>query len=151
MPNARDVARYFISKSEESTSKAVTPLKLQKLVYYAQGWYLARHRNLLFEESLLAWDHGPVVRVLYDDYRRHGYYTIPSKPFVNQDEYGDTIFDTDELEVLNDVWEAYGDFDGKYLEEMTHQEDPWLFTARNSIIDIDLIREYFIENLYVVN
>ena len=138
MAEVRDVAKYFINLSRESTPYAITPLKLQKLVYYAQGFHLRDYGEPLFPEDILRWDHGPVVRELYDDYRRYGYSTIPVKPFINNG-----LINELELQSINSAWNRFGHLDGKLLEELTHQEDPWLFTHRNQIIDNDLIEEYF--------
>src|SRR4051812_46071325 len=84
MANVRDVAKYFLSLSEESSPKAITPLKLQKLVYYAQGYHLRDNKGQsLFPEKILAWDHGPVVHQLWEDYKNYRYFTIPKEPFDN--------------------------------------------------------------------
>ncbi|MEK3992773.1 MULTISPECIES: Panacea domain-containing protein [Robertmurraya] len=142
MPTAKDVANYFISLSVPSTPLAITPLKLQKLVYYAQGWYMAFKGEPLFHEDIKAWDHGPVVPELYFDYRHLGYLTIHHKPFENKVN-GKRIFTKPQLDILDAVWEAYGEYDGKYLEELTHQEDPWLYTDKNDTIIKNKIRKYF--------
>ncbi|ESU31292.1 hypothetical protein G3A_17490 [Bacillus sp. 17376] len=142
MPTAKDVARYFISLSEPSTPFAITPLKLQKLIYYAQGWYMAFKGEALYEDELKAWEHGPVVPELYYDYRHLGYLTIHPEPFENRIN-GKRIFTKTQLELLQEVWEAYGEYDGKYLEELTHQEDPWLNTNHNQTIEKTRIKKYF--------
>ncbi|MGE6205346.1 Panacea domain-containing protein [Guptibacillus hwajinpoensis] len=139
MAELRAVARYLISLSQESTRFAITPLKLQKLVYYAQGRHLVNFNEPLFDDDLVAWDHGPVVRQLYNDYKHYGYNTIPQQPFNNIDEQ----LTEEEINSINAIWDEYGFLDGKLLEELTHQEDPWLFTLRNEIIDVNLIRDYF--------
>ncbi|MED3536220.1 type II toxin-antitoxin system antitoxin SocA domain-containing protein [Bacillus toyonensis] len=147
MAEVRNVAKYFIHLSEESTPYAITPLKLQKLLYYAQGFHLRDTGYPLFNDNLLAWAHGPVVRDIYDDYRHLGYFTIKSEPFYITNHE----LTNEEIETIENVWEEYGHLDGKLLEELTHQEDPWLFTHRNEVIDIDLIREYFANQLILNN
>lgn len=142
MAEVRDVAKYFIHLSEENTPYAITPLKLQKLVYYAQGFHLRETGKPLFNEDLLAWDHGPVVRKLYNDYKHLGYFTISWEPFDD----ANNELSRREIKTIKDVWENYGHLDGKFLEELTHQEDPWLFTDKNDAIDIDLIKKYFKNN-----
>ncbi|EJR82310.1 Panacea domain-containing protein [Bacillus cereus] len=139
MANVRDVAKYFIHLSKESTPYAITPLKLQKLVYYAQGFHLRETGQPLFNENLLAWDHGPVVRRLYDDYKHLGYFTIAHEPF---EDFGEKL-NKREIKTINEVRNKYGHLDGKFLEELTHQEDPWLCTAKNGVIDTNLVRKYF--------
>lgn len=144
MPSAEHVASYLLNISEPGTSKSITPLKLQKLLYYCQGWYMAYNEGApLFDEEIEAWQHGPVVRKIYFKYNKHKYLTIPKEVFENEDEFGQPILDEIQIEMLQNVWENYGQFDGKYLEELTHQEDPWLDTDRDSIINKSKIHEYF--------
>ncbi|WP_026828216.1 Panacea domain-containing protein [Exiguobacterium artemiae] len=146
MARVKDVARYFIDLSVESTPYAITPLKLQKLLYYAQGFHLINTGERLFRAELEAWAHGPVVREIYFEYKEFGYHTITSKPFINKDLFLETPLLTDgEMATIEEVWEHFGDLDGKTLEELTHQEDPWLNTEINDEIEIKLIREYFKE------
>lgn len=143
MARVNDVAKYFISLSKESTPYAITPLKLQKLIYYAQGFHLKRTNRPLFNAELEAWTHGPVVRRIYEIYREHGYRTIPQEPFINEDIVGNPLLDREEIKTIDEVWDALGHLDGKTLEELTHQEDPWLNTNINDYIDINIIRDYF--------
>lgn len=143
MADVREVAKYLISLSRESSRYAITPLKLQKLVYYAQGYHLALTGEPLFEERLEAWEHGPVAPDIYHIYKKHRYFTIPREPFNDYQNY----LDNEEITTLNRVWNNFGHLDGKTLEELTHQEDPWLFTDINDIIERELIADYF--NQYV--
>ncbi|MED4888627.1 Panacea domain-containing protein [Lysinibacillus fusiformis] len=138
MANVQDVAKYFISLSKESSPYAITPLKLQKLLYYAQGFYLMDYDQPLFKENLLAWDHGPVNYDVYIEYKDHKWNTIPNKPFDSNGKLKEK-----ERSVIDEVWKEFGDLDGKTLEELTHQEDPWLFTDKDKVIDIKLIGDYF--------
>lgn len=149
MAEVRHVAEYFISLSEESTPLAITPLKLQKLLYYSQAYHLRDHRVPLFHEAIYAWEHGPVVPQIYRKYKNFGYLTIPHTDF----EYADLItneqkLNDDEIATINEVWEQLGHLDGKTLEELTHQEDPWLFTEINDVIDRGLIEHYFNQLAY---
>jgi len=147
MPTVFEVARYFLSKSVPNTPWAITHLKLQKLAYYAQGWYLAFTGNVLFNERLEAWVHGPVSPDLFHKYRRFGHNEIPQEDFPDSR----SIFTKKQLEVLDAVWEAYGEYSGKFLEELTHQELPWLEARSNldsndysnEVILVDTIRSYF--------
>lgn len=114
-----DVASFFLSKG------AMSQKKLQKLVYYAYAWTLTllnddpEHlENRLFNEEIQAWVHGPVCPDLYRQYRSYGWSDIPSMPSNVQ-------FDADVLDVLEQVWEVYGDFTGNQLESISHREDPW--------------------------
>jgi uncharacterized phage-associated protein len=61
MLSCHDVAKYFLSLTDEDAGDLISNLKLQKLVYYAQGFHLALYDELLFEETIEAWTHGPVI------------------------------------------------------------------------------------------
>jgi uncharacterized phage-associated protein len=54
--------RHFLKLSQPDIGDVISNLKLQKLLYYAQGFYLAIYGKALFEEDIVAWEHGPVVR-----------------------------------------------------------------------------------------
>jgi uncharacterized phage-associated protein len=113
-----NVARYYLYKSNPTTEWAITHLKLQKLVYYAQAWYSVIKGQPLFNEKIEAWKHGPVSPDLYYKYKDHGYNIIPR---VTEEE----PLSNGVKRVLDDVWTAYGSFSGSYLEQLTHSEDPW--------------------------
>ena len=75
-----DIANYFIwrANSDEEFGDNITNLKLQKLVYYAQGFHLAWYDKPLFHEPIDAWTHGPVVRTLYAQYQSRGANPLPT-------------------------------------------------------------------------
>lgn len=144
MPRAEDVANYLLSLSKTSSVRAITPLKLQKLIYYTQGWHMAfSDGEPLFDDNIMAWDHGPVVPELYRKYKHRGSLTIKPVEFDNTNKKGKNIFSKKQINIINAVWEIYGEHDGKYLEELTHQETPWLTTRRNGIINKQKIFNYF--------
>ena len=89
-------------------------------MYYAQGYYLAYYDKELFKEDFQAWAHGPANEEIYDKYKKYGFNSIP-----NQDEDIPEIEDSI-CDFLNDVWQTFGIYDGKYLEELTHKEKPWI-------------------------
>lgn len=146
MAKVIDVAEYFISLSEERTRFAITPLKLQKLLYYAQAFNLRDGKGILFPEAIEAWQHGPVVPKIYRKYKEYGYFSIPHIEFNNEDLFTEEPKLTDdEIETITEVWERFGHLDGKFLEELTHQEDPWIFTNINDEININDIENYFVD------
>jgi uncharacterized phage-associated protein len=111
-----DIAIYFIERANQ-TGTAISNLKLQKLVYYAQSWHLAIHGTPLFEENFQAWIHGPVVPELYNQYKAFGWQPIQETCSSHLPEKI-VLF-------LNEVSEEYLDVDAYELEQMTHIESPW--------------------------
>lgn len=116
-----DVAAYFLHKLREEEDSSITPLKLQKLCYYAQAWSLVWDDEALFKENFQAWAHGPVNPELYDKYREYKWRSI--EPVLDLDT---SIFRDCQLETMDIIWQDYGIYDGKYLEKLTHQEAPWI-------------------------
>ncbi len=115
-----DVANFFLKIVDRDSGSTITPLKLQKILYYAQGYYLANYDKPLFKEDFQAWAHGPANEGIYDKYKSCKYNTIPMPK-------EDLPLMDDELnDFLNDIWQTFGIYDGKYLEEQTHKESPWI-------------------------
>ena len=105
----------------------ITPLALQKLLYFAQGFQKAFHGEFMFEEDCEAWSHGPVYRRIYEKYRDYGYLPIEED---RQNRY--SHLSKEEKEILNAVAEYFGWYSGKVLERMTHEEEPWLDARKNT-------------------
>lgn len=114
-----DVADYFLKVVDRDAGGSITHLKLQKLVYYAQAWHLVFTGKPMFCERIEAWVHGPVCPALYSKYADYGYQNLP------EPEKAPDVFNEEELETLEAVWDCYGDYDARYLEQLTHQEKPW--------------------------
>jgi uncharacterized phage-associated protein len=119
MLNAATVARYFLSLADEEVGDQISNLKLQKLLYYAQGVHLALRGAPLFSERVEAWQHGPVVPDVYHLYKHNGSEVI-APPLDAPD------VDPATGDLLNEVYEVYGQFSAWKLRQMTHEEPPWV-------------------------
>ena len=114
-----DVADWFINRVDRDSGETITHLKLQKLLYFAQAWHLANKGTELFEDEFQAWAHGPVARSVYDRFSGQAWDPLDvveagSKIPKKIDSY------------LEKVFEKYGMYGAKYLEQLTHEHDPWL-------------------------
>lgn len=109
---------YLLSKCED-----ITPLALQKALYYIQGFYYAFYKEFLFTEECEAWVHGPVYRDIYFRYRDYRF-----DPIEGNDEFDDTVFSSSEKAILDSVIKNVCCYSGKVLEKFTHSETPWLST-----------------------
>lgn len=125
MYTALQVADWFRGAVDRDAGDAITHLKLQKLVYYAQAWSLALLDRPLFAEDVRAWAHGPVVLSVWHEFKRHGWDALPPPDEVPE-------FDDESAELLRDVMRSYGEHSARKLEELTHAEEPWL-RARGSL------------------
>jgi uncharacterized phage-associated protein len=148
MPTASvlDVANYFLAKYDPDSGDEISNLKVQKLVYYAQGFHLALTGEPLFEESIEAWRHGPVVPTLYHALKEHGDKHIPASAKVD---FG-SILSSDQRELLDEVYETYGQFSAWKLRSMTHNEAPWKDAdarGTNAVITHEELRDFFLTRL----
>ena len=139
MHTVDQIANYFLSLSDPEIGDGISNLKLQKLCYYAQGFYLAQHDTPIFDDTIEAWQHGPVVPTLYHKYKSEGNNFIPHKE-INLDEYSGEI-----KQFLNEVYNVYGQFSAWKLRDMTHNEAPWTDTcnSNNKIISHESMKNYF--------
>lgn len=141
MHSAFDVAQYFLAQTSEDAGDLVSNLKLQKLVYYAQGFSLALHGSPLFEEPIEAWLHGPVVPALYQRYKSFGSGHIPHPEDFDLD-----CFAHHERELLDEVYEFYGQYSAWRLRQLTHDEMPWkesYQSGSNQVISQSLMTRFF--------
>jgi len=118
---------YVISEYILHICKEITPLALQKALYYAQGLHLAFYGKPLFEDDCEAWVHGPVYREVYNKYKKYTYEVIERSY-----EFDNNLMDANEKAILDSVITNFCCYSGKILEDMTHAESPWRI-ARGSL------------------
>jgi uncharacterized phage-associated protein len=158
--STKAVANEFLELAEQE-GKSLTPMQLQKLVYFAYGWYLAITDEYLIDERVEAWQWGPVAPSLYGELKRYGSSFITDKLREVTFRDGKALFVParihDELspekeayarQLIRRVWEVYGKYSGSQLSNMTHAPDsPWSLTPNKDIrgtdIPDDLIKAYF--------
>jgi uncharacterized phage-associated protein len=139
---ALTIAKYFLSLSDENSGDLISNLKLQKLLYYAQGFYVAVNgvKNPLFEEDIFAWKHGPVVRSVYKHYNKFKGDALPI-------EKAPTSIAPKDVRFLDEIYRVFGKFSAWKLREMTHREPPWKENYEPDVNDIQItlkdLREYF--------
>lgn len=141
--SANDVADFLLKLAYDS-GDLLTNKKLQKLIYYAQAWYLALYNKPLFNDKIEAWVFGPVQPDVYHRFKKYKWDRIPklsTSPKLPED-----VEDH-----LKEIMDAYMRFSSWDLERLTHTEDPWK-SARaglppdepsNAEISPEAIREYF--------
>lgn len=121
---AINIANYFIQRANENTENDLTNLKLQKVLYFAQGKYLGKYgkNKPLFSEPIEAWQLGPVVRDVYNIFSICG-----SSPITVLDIPENSFDDLDETITshLDYIWGEYGKYSASYLVDLTHSQAPW--------------------------
>ena len=143
MYDINKIADYFIWLHHEF-GDVITNLRLQKLVYYAQAWYLALNNEKLFDEDFEAWIHGPVNPSLYDRFKKYKWNPI-------SEEISKPELDPEVEKHLKEIMEVYSGFSSYELETISHKEEPWVnargdlpFDAPSSnIISQDDMKSYY--------
>ena len=133
--------KYLLNQCED-----ITPLALQKALYYIQGFYSAFYNDFIFSEDCEAWAHGPVYRDIYFRYRDYQF-----DPISSCEEFDKSVLSVQERSIFDSVVNHLCCYSGKVLEQFTHNETPWI-KARNGlpvgvpsnrIISQESIHEYF--------
>ena len=147
---AKDIAKWFIKKNNVPATlydaEDISNLKLQKLLYYAQGIYMAMTGDKLFNDDIVAWEHGPVIANVYHEYSKYGRNGIP----FNESRQPLEKYTDKENNILEQVYDYFGQYSAWKLRDMTHKEKPWLSTTKNDVISPAVIKEYFSKH-YVEN
>lgn len=150
--SAIEIAVAFVKKAI-SESKYVTQMKLQKLVYFAHGYHLAKTGDPLIKDEVQAWDFGPVIPSIYHAFKLYG-----SDPIIDlkyamlPDGCKNVILDANAQDAVDFTWNALKEVGAIKLSAWTHQDDtPWKKAYRQNIRDIVIdnkeIGKYFHEFL----
>ena len=149
------VANWFIE-----SVPSLSPLKLQKLIYFAHGWHLAIWNQPLIDEFVEAWDYGPVVPNVYHEFKQFGNQPITSLGKILQrgDDRKFRLFsprvpaeeDTEGSDLLRKIVQVYDKYTALQLSAETHRPGtPWAkiraqYPNRKSVdIPDEMIRDYF--------
>lgn len=122
--SAKTIAKWFLAWAgdDQDGDNDLTAMKLQKILYYAQGHTLAETGEPLFKEKIKAWSHGPVVPQVWHVYNQEGKSVLSPPP---EADFSWDEVDEETAERLERVWNTYGGFSAAKLRNMTHAESPW--------------------------
>lgn len=159
--SALAIANYFIDNVP-----GITNLKLQKLVYFAHGWYLAYKNEPLIMEPVECWVWGPVIKTIYDNFKKYGNQVITEKATDLEWKEGKRFIpytpyieehDVFTKGLLDAIKEIHGKLSAIQLSNATHLEGtPWDTTKKKyggirlgCIIDNELIKTYFKQQMEI--
>ena len=159
MRNIKDVARY-VGLSLLSKGYSVSPLKLQKMLYYTQAWYMVLYgrENTLFSDVPEAWVNGPVYPSVYQEYRDKvpGMYDhLKPVHFDSADILADIqqlflsmSLSVDEVETLDSIITLYGAKTQNQLILLTHSEQPWVEAREGLAPYVRSDRKILLDTMY---
>lgn len=154
--NVLDVCRHVINYSNKK-DYGISNLKLQKILYFIQAYFLISTPNPCFKERIEAWDFGPVVPEAYREYKQFGSGDIPTVTHVidfdKEDswnsiirEYEDDVICEEDKRRIDCVIDQFSDYSATDLVSLTHRQSPWIdayVPHMNNEISPDAIKEYF--------
>jgi uncharacterized phage-associated protein len=138
------LSQYVVCQFSQQSSGGITPMKLQKLLYYIKVWTLVAKHDLV-RADFEHWDYGPVNREVYNFYKQYQSFAIDP----NQIE--DVNIRQQEKYLVDFIVENYIGFDAFALSAMTHTEEPWKQTQGNNIILDELIKSYYCQQSFAKN
>lgn len=154
--NVLDIARYIIKYSNDQ-DYGVSNLKLQKILYFIQAYFLIQTNSPCFKEPIEAWDFGPVVPTVYKQYKMYASADVPTmESYISFD--GDDIWkskrirfnkinikDEDKI-LINKVVDKFSEYSATDLVTLTQHQTPWIDAfslGKNNEISLDTIKDYF--------
>lgn len=145
MNSSLSVARYLVTRAKEQ-GRTLSPMKLVKLVYMAHGWMLGIYGRPLIEDTVEAWQYGPVIPDLYEHVKRFGEQPVVLN-YLNQPEDTENFSET-EQSIMDQVHDIYGKYPAMTLSAMTHSRNtPWKKVHGNrkvgAVISNDLIEQHY--------
>ena len=152
------LANYFVKKSIDE-EMPMTNLKVNKLVYLSHGWHLGFYETPLIREDIEVWQFGPVVRSVYDAFKKYGKHSI-TKPattgFSDEMKEIGELADDDTIQFLGKIWNHYRDWEPWQLSALTHEDNsPWdlvyrEFETKNpfeAVIPEETIQQFYAKKL----
>lgn len=139
-----DVANYFLVLVDREAGDTITQLKLQKLIYFAQGVHLALFNKPFFEEEIEAWKHGPVVPKL-----RIPFGNLQDGPIAAPGEMDFDIYTQQQKNLIYKIYSIYGEHTASYLRNLTHRHSIWLeaIESINHTMTKEKIQDFFKVNI----
>lgn len=124
MYDALEVAKYVINKCIK-LGRPISNLQLQKILYYAEAEYMKkREGEVLFNNTINAWQYGPVIPEVYYNYN------IYSASEITDYQDGKDL-DSLTKHIIDPVIEKKSKLNAWTLVEKTHSEDPWINSFGN--------------------
>ena len=144
--SASAIAYAFVIKGIEE-GRFVTQMKLQKMVYFAHGYHLAKFGTPLINEEFEAWKFGPVVPDIYQSYKLYGSDMIID-PGLVRNTAKPLTFSASAQEAIDYTWAVTKNLSAFQLSHWSHLEDsPWaaVYNSTNGLqaINNEAIKSYF--------
>ena len=139
MSNVINISNYIIKYCMEKEYK-ITNLRLQKILYYVQGYFFKAYDQPAFLEEIVAWPYGPVVPEAYYNFCSFGRDDLCLYENI---EYDFSSISKEEKKYINTIVDICSSISVTELVNKTHSEEPWKTTQERTIIDFEKIAGFF--------
>lgn len=141
---ADNVAKYIVYLASQELvgdnkeREGITNLKLQKVLYFAQAYFLAKLGKSLFSDNIEAWEYGPVVPGVYRKYRENG-----SNPIIVEEDKSSLAIE--DKETIQKIWNTFGVYSASKLVDIAHAHTPWkdAYQTPSKIISHKALKDYY--------
>jgi uncharacterized phage-associated protein len=146
MYKADEIAKYILAVAY-GNGDVMTNLRLQKLLYYAQAWYVALHEGRrLFSEDIEAWEFGPVVREVYHTYKEYAGMQINDPKDYDTYRTYIGLLKPDDRDFMDELLDKFMDYSASSLVNMIHNEALWRKAydpEHKSVITTESMHSYY--------
>ena len=140
---ALDIANEFILRGIDA-GRPLTPMEVQKMMYFAHGWMLAIFGRPLHTDAWRAWQYGPVLPRVYHKLRNYR-----GNPIQDAIAGGRADMDADETYIVDEVFRLYSPYKGIELSAWTHVSgSPWEQARSHSPGGIPIIYDAYIKDYF---
>lgn len=126
LENSYYLINLFVEdKAKNKQNVSITNLKLQKLMYFVEAYYMAENINEdeLFSSPWSAWDYGPVNKILYMHYKKFGSMEISLR--AEETSRGENLPQINK-KYIKRIYDLFGNFTAFDLVTLTHLNgSPW--------------------------
>lgn len=141
---AENVAKYLIYLASQAfvgdnkEREGITNLKLQKMLYFAQAYYLSKIGKPLFSDQIEAWKYGPVIPDVYNKFKSKG-----SNPIIYEQD--NSSLSEEDKETIKNVWNTFGGYSASRLVDIAHAHTPWkdAYQTSGKIISHKALKDYY--------
>lgn len=149
--DALEVSRHIINYSNNA-GYGITNLKLQKLLYFIQAYFLIKKGRPCFRDDIEAWDFGPAVPFVYKEYKRYGgFYVFSVETYIDpltlkRKKFDDSIISAEDKKLIDEVIDTFAEYSNSHLTDLVHGQTPWqeaYRSDRNRVISANAMKKFF--------
>ncbi len=140
--DACQIADWFINHAQKK-GKPLSIMALLKLTYIAHGWHLEMRNAPLFHNKIEAWQYGPVIPDVYNEFRDQG--ISIQRPAKRDQPFQ---LEAEDENLLDQVYNIYAELPPFQLSHLTHiPGGPWDIAGQAggwyALIPDDLIKQHY--------